>query len=48
MGMFNGKVLSVQNAFIELLELVPDGAGCWKERLTKVEIVEAGKNASSE
>jgi type IV pilus assembly protein PilP len=38
----------VQSAFIELLELVPDEAGCWKERLTKMEIVEANKNASSE
>jgi type IV pilus assembly protein PilP len=48
MGMSYGKVLSVQSAFIELLELVPDEEGCWKERLTKVEIVEANKNASSE
>jgi type IV pilus assembly protein PilP len=48
MGMYNGKVVSVQNAFIELLELIPDGAGCWKERLTKVEIVEANTNASNE
>ncbi|ATC99731.1 MAG: pilus assembly protein PilP [Pseudomonadota bacterium] len=47
MGLFNGKVTQVQNGFIELLELIPDGAGCWKERLTKVEIVEAGSNASS-
>ena len=48
MGLLNGKVLSVQSAFVELLELVPDGAGCWKERLTKVKIAEADRNASSE
>ncbi len=45
-GLFHGKVTQVQNGFVELLELIPDGAGCWKERLTKIEIVEAG-NASS-
>ncbi len=42
MGLYHGKVLQVRNSFIELLELIPDGAGCWKERLTNVEIVEAG------
>ncbi|PAJ72631.1 pilus assembly protein PilP [Pseudoalteromonas sp. NBT06-2] len=41
MGLYHGKVLQVHSSFIELLELIPDGAGCWKERLTKVEIVEA-------
>ena len=45
MGLYHGKVLQVKGSYIELLEMIPDGAGCWKERLTKVEIVEAG-NAS--
>jgi type IV pilus assembly protein PilP len=48
MGMYNGKVVAVQSAYVELLELVPDEEGCWKERLTKVKIVEADRNASSE
>ena len=33
--------------YIQLLELIPDGAGCWKERLTKLEMLEANTNGAS-
>lgn len=31
-GMYNGKITEVNDEFIKVLELVPDGAGCWVER----------------
>lgn len=46
MGLYNGKVTKVADGYVELLELIPDGAGCWKERLTRVDILEAGSDAS--
>lgn len=46
-GLYHGKVTQVRNNYIELLELIPDGAGCWKERLTKLEMLEAGDDSSS-
>ncbi|MEJ6475771.1 pilus assembly protein PilP [Pseudoalteromonas piscicida] len=48
MGLYHGKVLSVQADHLELLELIPDGTGCWKERRTKVEMLEAEQGGSSE
>lgn len=41
MGLYHGEVISVNPDHIELLELIPDGTGCWKERLTKVDIHES-------
>ncbi len=46
-GLYHGKVVKVESEYIELLELIPDGAGCWKERLTKVEMLEAGDDSNS-
>ncbi len=46
-GLYHGKVTQVRSNYIELLELIPDGAGCWKERLTKLEMLEAGDDSSS-
>ncbi|MEN3157364.1 pilus assembly protein PilP [Alkalimonas sp. NCh-2] len=34
LGLHHGRVLSVTPAQIELLELIPDGTGCWQERTT--------------
>ena len=31
-GMYNGKITEVNEEYIKILELVPDGAGCWVER----------------
>ncbi len=46
-GLYNGKITQVQSNFIEILEMIPDGAGCWKERLTKLEMLEAGDDSKS-
>lgn len=35
-GLFHGRITSVSDEKIELIELIPDGAGCWKERLASV------------
>ena len=48
MGLYHGEVIGVYADHIELLELIPDGTGCWKERLTKVEILEAEELEASE
>lgn len=44
LGTYDGRVSSVNNSFIELVELLPDGSGCWKERVTKLEMLEAANN----
>ncbi|BBN83015.1 pilus assembly protein PilP [Pseudoalteromonas sp. A25] len=48
MGLYHGEVIKVQPGYIELLELIPDGSGCWKERLSRVEIREAQGSGVSE
>ena len=48
MGLYHGEVVSVNPDHIELLELIPDGTGCWKERLTKVEIHESEETGTGE
>lgn len=46
-GLFHGQVVQVGPTQIDILELVPDGAGCWKERTTVLQMAgpatEAGK-----
>ncbi|MBV2130043.1 pilus assembly protein PilP [Arsukibacterium indicum] len=39
-GLFHGRVITVEPTHVELLELIPDGAGCWKERTTMIQMVE--------
>ena len=46
-GLYHGEIKEVHDNYIELLELIPDGAGCWKERLTKLEMLEADTNGAS-
>ena len=41
LGTYDGKVKKVSSDYIELIELIPDGSGCWKERQTKLEMLEA-------
>ncbi|CCQ10812.1 Type IV pilus biogenesis protein PilP [Pseudoalteromonas luteoviolacea B = ATCC 29581] len=47
-GLYHGEVMSVEGDYIELRELIPDGTGCWKERLTRLDMlgsaVESGKS----
>lgn len=39
-GLFNGRITSVTDNQVELIELIPDGAGCWKERTATVLMAE--------
>lgn len=39
-GLFNGRITSVNDNQVELVELIPDGAGCWKERTATVLMAE--------
>ena len=41
MGLFHGKVTKVEPTHIDLLELIPDGSGCWVERTTRVQMFDA-------
>ncbi len=39
-GLFNGRITEVNPDKIELIELIPDGAGCWKERTTTLQMAD--------
>lgn len=41
MGLFHGKIIQVMDDSIKLLELIPDGTGCWQERTTVLGINES-------
>jgi type IV pilus assembly protein PilP len=41
MGLFHGRITAVLDDQVQLLELVPDGTGCWKERETMVNMSES-------
>ncbi|NQY88545.1 MAG: pilus assembly protein PilP [Colwellia sp.] len=38
MGLFNGHIIEVNVKSVKLVELTPDGAGCWVERETVIKI----------
>ncbi|WP_114327159.1 pilus assembly protein PilP [Candidatus Colwellia aromaticivorans] len=38
MGLFNGHITEVNAKSVKLVELTPDGAGCWVERATVIKI----------
>jgi type IV pilus assembly protein PilP len=38
MGLFNGHIKEVNAKSVKLVELTPDGAGCWVERETVIKI----------
>ena len=38
MGLFNGHIVEVNAKSVKLVELTPDGAGCWVERETMIKI----------
>ncbi|GHF87431.1 pilus assembly protein PilP [Thalassotalea marina] len=40
-GLYNGRVAEVNQNQVKVIELIPDGAGCWVERETTVTMVEA-------
>ncbi|MCF1427795.1 MAG: pilus assembly protein PilP [Shewanella sp.] len=37
-GFYHGQITSVSDRNIEIKELVPDGSGCWTERLSSMEM----------
>ena len=39
-GLFNGRITTVTDNIVEIIELIPDGAGCWKERTSSVQMSE--------
>ena len=40
-GLYHGKVTTVDQDKVNVLELIPDGAGCWVERETVVTMTES-------
>lgn len=40
-GLYNGRVSAVNQQQINVIELIPDGSGCWVERETVVTMVKA-------
>lgn len=40
-GLFNGKITEVNQKHVAVVELVPDGAGCWAERDTVITMSES-------
>ncbi len=40
-GMYNGRITDVSQNSVKVVELIPDGAGCWVERETVVAMVNA-------
>ncbi|WP_286233871.1 pilus assembly protein PilP [Thalassotalea sediminis] len=41
LGLYNGRVTEVSRDSVKVVELIPDGAGCWVERETTVAMIEA-------
>ena len=39
-GLYNGRITNVDNESVKIIELSPDGAGCWVERETEIEMIE--------
>lgn len=40
LGLFNGRITEVSAKSVKVIELTPDGAGCWVERVTMVKIAQ--------
>ena len=43
LGLYNGRITNVGQEEVVIVELIPDGAGCWVERETTVSMVEPGQ-----
>jgi type IV pilus assembly protein PilP len=44
MGLFHGRITQVLHDQVQLVEMVPDGTGCWKERDMTVNMSNANSN----
>lgn len=42
LGLYNGRITAIDNKHVTVIELIPDGAGCWVERETIVAMVVSG------
>lgn len=42
LGLYNGRITAIDHKHVTVVELIPDGAGCWVERETIVAMVESG------
>lgn len=40
-GLYNGRITEVGNKSVKIIELTPDGAGCWVERETIIDLIES-------
>ncbi|NKF52187.1 pilus assembly protein PilP [Shewanella sp. WXL01] len=38
LGLYHGRIAKVTPKYIEILELIPDGSGCWAERPSSLEL----------
>ena len=38
LGLYNGKIAKVTPQNVEIIELIPDGSGCWTERVSSMEL----------
>ena len=38
LGLYHGKIAKVTPQTIEIIELIPDGSGCWTERSSSMEL----------
>ncbi|GIU49308.1 MULTISPECIES: pilus assembly protein PilP [Shewanella] len=38
LGLYHGKIGKVTPQYIEIIELIPDGSGCWAERASNLEL----------
>ena len=41
LGLYNGRITQVSAKTVKIIELAPDGAGCWIEREATLEIVQS-------
>ncbi len=41
LGLYNGRITDVTQNDVKVIELIPDGAGCWVERETVVAMVDS-------
>lgn len=39
LGLYHGRITEIQQNLVKVVELIPDGAGCWQERETTVTMV---------
>ncbi|TVP11220.1 pilus assembly protein PilP [Shewanella sp. KCT] len=37
-GLYHGRIAKVTQQMVEIVELIPDGTGCWAERMSNMEL----------